>query len=64
MQAERDRAVAIERQRIEQLCKAEQATALEKLLQERRLQQERTPVRTARPRPSLSKDSDGPDFDR
>lgn len=58
LQAERDRASAIERQRIEQLRKAEQATALEKLLQER----QRTPVRAARPRPSPSKDNDGPDF--
>lgn len=58
LQAERDRAAAIERQRIEQQRKAEQATALEKLLQER----QRTPVRAARPRPGPSKDNDGPDF--
>jgi ATP-dependent exoDNAse (exonuclease V) alpha subunit len=60
LQAERDRAAAIERQRIEQLRKAEQATAFEKLLQGR----QRTPERAARPRPSPSKDNDGPDFSR
>ena len=46
LQAERDRAAAAERQRVEQLRKAEQATALEKLLQEC----QRTPERAARPR--------------
>ncbi|MCE3601999.1 MobA/MobL family protein [Massilia sp. P8910] len=61
LQAERDRAAAIERQRIEQLRKAEQATALEKLLQERRIQQERTPQRAARPK-SPVKDN-GPELD-
>ena len=60
LQANRDRAAAIERQRIEQLRKAEQATAFEKLLQGR----QRTPERAARPRPSPSKDNDGPDFSR
>jgi hypothetical protein len=57
LQAERDRGAVIERQRIEQLRKDEQATALEKLLQE----SQRTPVRAVRPK-APKKDKDGPDF--